>query len=84
MNPANRLKQLVFVHAFLKNERMAFIQNIEVNRANVLTALLACIEDDLEDYSERDKEIAKYALILDDISPPGLPNFLNNVFELDE
>ena len=84
MRRANRLQQLVFVRAFLRNERFAFIQNIEVHRANLLTALLACIEDDLEGYSERDKEIAQYALIEADISPPGLPNFLNNIFELDE
>ena len=84
MNPANRLKQLVFVHAFLTNECMAFLENIDVNRANLLRALLACIAGELEEYSERDKEIAKYAIIADNISPPGLPNFMNNVFELDE
>ena len=61
-------RRLVFVRAFLTNERLAFIQNIEVHRANLLTALLACIEDDLEGYSERDKEIAQYALIDADIN----------------
>ena len=84
MRPAHRLQQLVFVRAFLTNERLAFIQNIEVHRANLLTALLACIEDDLEGYSERDKEIAQYALIDADMNPPGLPHFLNSIFELNE
>ena len=85
MNPINRLKQLVFVHAFLTNERLAFIDNLEINRANLLRALLVCIEDDLQNHSDRDKEIAKYALLADGINPPGLPNFLNNLFEeLDE
>ena len=78
------LQQLVLVRAFLTNERLAFIQNIEVHRANLLTALLACIEDDLEAYSERDKEIAQHALIDADINPPGLPHFLNSIFELNE
>ena len=84
MRPANKLKQLVFVHAVLTNERMALLANIAATRANLLRALLVCVAGDLEDYSARDKEIAKYALIADGINPPGLPNFVRNIFELDE
>ena len=84
MRSAHQLQQLVFIRAFLANERLAFIQHIEEYRTNLLTALLACIEDDLENYSARDIEIAQYALIDADINPPGLPDFLTNIFSLNE
>ena len=80
----HQLQQLVFVRAFLTNERLAFIQNIEVHRANLLTALLGCIEEELENHSARDIEIAKHALLDTDINPPAIPDFLNNLFSLNE
>ena len=84
MRSAHRLQQLVLVREFLMNERLAFIQNNTVIRANLLTALLGCIEEELENHSARDIEIAKHALLDADINPPAIPDFLNNLFSLNE
>ena len=84
MRRENRLKQLVIARELMFHSHISFTPIQDRSRATLFTAILACIEEELAEHSARDIEIAKFALQGSGINPPDLPDFITNLFSLDE
>ena len=83
MRKENRLKQLVIARELFINSD-TFIPTPDRQRATLFTAIFACIQEKLAEYSDRDIEIAKYVLQDAGINPTDLPDFITNLFSLKE